>query len=48
MNTDKDPKSPPVTDDADVTRLTAKADLILEQLDDVVREMARMLRGGPS
>jgi hypothetical protein len=35
--------TPKASEDAEIARLTARADLIVEQLDDVVKEMSAML-----
>lgn len=39
--------SPSPAADAEVARLTARADLIVEELDIVVRQMSEMLRKAP-
>lgn len=40
-----DASHPTPQQDASVANLTAKADLILQELDDVVRRMSTLLRG---
>lgn len=43
---DRGPARTPAAD-AEVARLTARADLIVEELDVVVRQMSEMLRNAP-
>jgi hypothetical protein len=43
---DIEPRLSKYSDDVEVARITAKADLILEELDGVVQQLAAMLREG--
>lgn len=45
---DIEPRVSTYSNDKDIARLTAKADLVLEELDQVVRQMSQMLKEGTS